>query len=152
MKRLLLVLGLLTIGGLAIAQQSVQLRPGDQGPIVWGVNGAASVLSPITFSGAASFPNHVLNTGTAPTPSACGGAGLALVGSDAGGTVTVGSTLTTSCTITFATPWAAAPACVVSPASGVLAAFSYTVSTTAIVVTQTSTASNTIQYICVGKQ
>lgn len=145
MKRLLLALALAALAGYAIAQQQVQLRPGDGGPLWWNSTGVATLTGPLAVSG------HLTNTSAAPALSSCGGAGLAITGSDAGGTVTVGSTPSTSCIITFATAFGTAPACVVSPASGVLAAFSYVVATDKITVTQTSTASNTIQYVCVGK-
>lgn len=139
-KPLLVLFFFTALIAVAFAQSSVQLTPGDRGPIVFGTSGDATIST------------RLLHNSSPPVLSSCGGAGAAVVGSDEGGTVTVGSTLTTSCVITFTHAFGVAPACVLSPSSGVLAAFSYTVSTTAITVTQTSTASNTIQYVCVGKQ
>lgn len=99
------------------------------------------------------FPNHVLSTvrgGPAPTVtgSTCGTTAPAITGTDFAGTVTVGSSATTSCVVTFGTAFVTAPTCVVSPKSTILAAFSFATSTTALTVTQTSTASNTFTYIC----
>lgn len=92
-----------------------------------------------------------LGTGVTPTPvvSACGTT-PAIAGSDFAGLVTVGTGTPTACTITFSAAYSAIPVCVVNSATQ-LAAFSYTVSTTAIVVTQTATSSNLLRYICVGQ-
>lgn len=139
MKKLWIAFGLL-IGLLSVAfAQSVQLRPGDQGPITFDTVGNTKIL------------NHLLGATPTPALSSCGGGTATIVGTDTAGTVVTG-TATTSCVITFKTAYGVAPACVVSPASGVLAAFSYVVTTASITVTQTSTAGNTIQYICVGTQ
>src|ERR1017187_2184781 len=98
------------------------------------------------------FPAHVLSrTDVRPAPvvgSSCGTSGATIVGTDFSGVATVGGSATTSCVITFGTAFVTAPNCVVAPMSGILAAFSWATSTTALTVTQTSTASNTIAYIC----
>lgn len=99
------------------------------------------------------FPNHILSTvrgGPAPTVtgSTCGTTAPAITGTDFAGTVTVGTSATTSCVVTFGTAFVTAPTCVVSPKSTILAAFSFATSTTALTVTQTSTAGNTFTYIC----
>lgn len=99
------------------------------------------------------FPGHILSTikgSPAPTAPAagCGTAASAITGTDFAGTVTVGTTPTTTCVVTFGTAFVTAPTCVVSPKSTILAAFSFATSTTALTVTQTSTASNTFTYIC----
>lgn len=99
------------------------------------------------------FPAHILSTvrgSPAPTVtgSTCGTTAPAITGTDFAGTVTVGSSATTSCVVTFGTAFVTAPTCVVSPKSTILAAFSFATSTTALTVTQTSTASNTFTYIC----
>lgn len=132
----------------ANAQQSVQTIPGDRGPIVFGTTGSVSIgsIGDMVWGG-----SHLLSTGAAPTLTGCGGGSPTITGSDLSGTVVAGTTAT-GCIITFARAFAAAPACVLSPASGVLASFSYVTSASAITVTQTSTSGNTIQYICIGKQ
>jgi hypothetical protein len=96
------------------------------------------------------FPAHVLAVGSAPTVTSCGVTGVLISGTDWYGQVTVGSSAATSCTITFAKPYLAAPACILAPSNGLIAAFSWTTSTTAITVTQTSTASDVFSYICSG--
>src|SRR5262245_40972536 len=136
MKRfLLLPLSLLLMG-----QVSVQTRPGDGGPIQWDVSGRAIIGA-----------GNISSTGPAPVLSSCGGGSPAITGSNLAGTVTTGTTAT-GCVITFSTAFASAPSCVVSPASGVLASFTYVISASAITVTQTSSSGNTITYMCIGKQ
>jgi hypothetical protein len=95
------------------------------------------------------FPNHILNYGKPPVLTACvTGGSPKVVGTDFSGTITAGSTASTSCVITFATAFVTAPNCVVGWASGPLAAMSWTESTTALTITQTSNASSVINYIC----
>lgn len=99
------------------------------------------------------FPAHILSTvrgSPAPTVTGatCGTTAPAITGTDFAGTVTVGTSATTSCVVTFGTAFVTAPTCVVSPKSTILAAFSFATSTTALTVTQTSTANNTFTYIC----
>jgi len=98
------------------------------------------------------FPGHILSTGVnrpAPTLGACvTGGSPTLVGTDFAGTITAGTTASTSCTVTFGQAFGAAPTCVVSWASGPLAAMSWTTSTTVLTITQTSNASSKIMYIC----
>lgn len=98
------------------------------------------------------FPGHILSTvrgGPAPTiTSACGTSGQSVTGTDFSGQITIGSSVTTTCPLTFGTVYNTAPTCVASPASGVLASFSYVSATTGLTFTQTSTANNRITYIC----
>lgn len=85
-------------------------------------------------------------TGTAPTPTGTGTPTIATGSTDSSGEVTAG-TLGTSVVITFATSKTNAPFCVVSSQTQ-LAAFAYTISTTAITITQTATTGNKIDYHC----
>lgn len=99
------------------------------------------------------FPGHVLSTiRSTPAPTVtgatCGTTAPSITGTDFAGTVTIGSVATTSCVVTFGAAFVTPPTCVVSPKSTILAAFSFATSTTALTVTQTSTASNTFTYIC----
>lgn len=98
------------------------------------------------------FPGHILSTtngSPAPTVSAtCGTTGQSVTGTDFAGQITVGSSVTTSCPMTFGQAFNTAPTCVASPANGILAAFSYTTTTTNLTITQTSTANVKISYIC----
>lgn len=146
MKKLLtsivLVFGL--VCGFAYAQnitKSVQLSQDGTGTIGYDTSNGVY------------FPGHILSTvrgSPAPTVTGatCGTTAPAITGTDFAGTVTVGTSATTSCVVTFGTAFVTAPTCVVSPKSTILAAFSFATSTTALTVTQTSTASNTFTYIC----
>jgi hypothetical protein len=94
--------------------------------------------------GFGSTPAPVLTScGTSPT----------IVGTDLAGTVTTGTGTPTGCVITFNTAKSATPFCSVTPGviAPVLAAASYTVSTSAITITQTATNSVVYKYICVGQ-
>lgn len=136
MKRwLLLPLALLLMG-----QVQVVTTPGDGGQLRFDSAGRAVMGT-----------GHFSSTGPAPVLSGCGSGSPTITGSNLAGTVVTGTTAT-GCVITFSSAFVNAPTCVLSPASGVLAAFSYTISTTAITVTQTSSSGNTITYVCVGKQ
>jgi hypothetical protein len=84
---------------------------------------------------------------TAPALTTCGTT-PAIVGDDTAGTVTMGTGTPTGCTITFHTAYANIPICVVVWPAQILASQSYTVSTTAITLTQTATSSNKVNYIC----
>lgn len=134
--------------GLVRAQQSAQMRPGEGGP--FSVDSSGNITITPGVGAAILSPGRTLSTGTAPTVTSCGG-DPTIAGSDTAGLVTVGATPSTGCVITFTRAYGAAPACLVTWASGPLASMSWTVSTTAITVTQTSTASNRLQYICIGK-
>lgn len=139
---ILLILGLAC--GLAYAQnitKSVQLSQDGLGLIGYDTSNGVY------------FPGHILSTVRgAPAPTVagatCGTTAPAITGTDFAGTVTVGTSATTSCVVTFGTAFVTAPTCVVSPKSTILAAFSFATSTTALTVTQTSTANNTFTYIC----
>lgn len=87
--------------------------------------------------------------GSAPALSSCGTT-PAIVGSDLAGTVTMGTASPTGCVITFNAAYAAAPHCVVTWQAN-LASMQYTVSTTAITLTQTATSSNLVNYICMAR-
>lgn len=102
-----------------------------------------------TFSAAANLNAHVNTGSTAPALTSCGGGSPAITGSDTAGIVTLGTTAT-GCVITFASAYTGTPYCVVSWIATPLASQSYVTSNVAITLTQTSTSSNKIQYVCVG--
>lgn len=138
---LILALG----AGLALAQSANRAMQVSQDST--GVVGFDSV------QGGMYLPGHLLSTtriGPAPsvTGSTCGTTAPSVVGTDFVGLITVGSSATTSCVLTFGTAFGTAPVCVLTPKSAILAALSYATSTTALTITQTSTASNTIAYMC----
>ena len=81
---------------------------------------------------------------------AVGGTTPAMVGSDVAGKITVGTTVTTSCAMTFATAYANAPACVIT---GDTNATLYSAVTSTTILTITSSAdmdSDVIMFICMG--
>ena len=84
--------------------------------------------------------------GTAPTPTGTGSPTIASGSTDTAGEVTSGASAT-SVVITFATAKTNAPFCTVTPQTQ-LAAFAYTISTTAITITQTATTGEKIDYHC----
>ena len=90
--------------------------------------------------------SSVLFTGTAPTPTGTGTPTIATGSTDNAGEVTAGASAT-SVVITFATAKTNAPFCVVR-SQAQIASFAYTISTTAITITQTATSGNLIDYIC----
>lgn len=97
---------------------------------------------------------HRFTGGDAPTISSCG-TSPSFIGAanDNDATIQVGSVSATGCTSTFAHAWLTAPTCSVNERTGSVAnAFSYTVSTSAIVITQTGLTSDIIDIHCTGTQ
>jgi hypothetical protein len=92
---------------------------------------------------------HWMNKNTSkPTLSTCGTSPSAGTSNDVSGTITEGTTAT-GCTVTFGTTWSTAPNCVVTSQSGLT--FSYTVSTTALVVTNIGAlSSKNLTYFCMS--
>lgn len=86
-------------------------------------------------------------SGTAPTVTGTGTPTIVATSTDNAGEVTAGASAT-SVVITFATAKTNAPFCVVTSQTQ-LVAFAYTISTTAITITQTATSGNLIDYHCV---
>lgn len=94
---------------------------------------------------------HITTEGTAPTLSLCGTT-PAIVGNDSAGTITIGTGVTTACTVTFAASFANAPACVIT---GDNTAVTYAItarSTTAFTFSSSADmASDVVAYICIGR-
>jgi len=118
---------------------------------VTGSNGGNPTLS--TTAGGlnvATNNGHTTYTGTAPTLTAgCNGAGQVISGSDTAGTITGQTAASTSCTLTFATAYGAAPNCVASGQTAPLTG-AITVGTGTLVVNFPSTANFKWSYICFG--
>ena len=110
--------------------------------------GALALTAGLAYGYSVSVDGIGFNATTAPTLTC--GTSPSFSGNDLAGTVTVGTASPTSCAIPFAVTKSAAPTCIVGSQTQ-LAAFSWTVSTTAITVTQTATSSNKIAYVCVGQ-
>ena len=78
------------------------------------------------------------------------GTNPAINGTDFAGTVTMGTGTPAACTITFNAAYGNAPHCTVTWESN-LATMQYSVSSTAITLTQTPTSSNKVHYICIAR-
>lgn len=92
---------------------------------------------------------HIYASSTSPVLSGCGTA-PSMKGSDTWGEITIGSTAS-GCTLTFGIAWSVAPVCVISNQSmSVVNAMTYTISTTALTLTMTSSGGDKIDYICHG--
>jgi hypothetical protein len=111
--------------------------------------GGTPTLASGTLSGLTHLAGHQDVTGTAPTLTSCG-TSPSIVGSDIAGQVTMGTGTPTGCTITFASAYTAAPLCNVSWLTNITS-MQFTVSTTAITITQTATSSNKIVYRCTAQ-
>ena len=85
---------------------------------------------------------------SAPVLTACGTTPT-IVGTDIGGTVTMGTGSPTGCVITFYVAYVNPPHCVVSWQTN-LASMQYTITNAAITLVQTATSSNKVNYKCVA--
>lgn len=105
-----------------------------------------SAFAPLASAGL-TVNGKILTASTAPALTSCGTTPT-ITGSDVAGTVTEG-TVATGCTITFNVAYAAAPHCTVTSRGGL--GFTYTISTTALTITNVGALSSTLlDYICVG--
>lgn len=85
-----------------------------------------------------------------PTLTSCG-TSPSITGSDISGEVTMGTGTPTGCIITFANAYVSAPYCHVTWQATPLLSQSFTVSNTAITLTQTATDSNKVTYSCFAR-
>lgn len=152
----------LTLGVSGSASYPMFLTPGSSGTLQIKL-GDGSAFSPIeaasiTSKTAAGVVGHQFDTNgkqrvganTAPALTSCG-TSPTITGNDHAGVVTMGTGSPTGCVITFNVAYASAPICIVSWQAQALASQSYTVSTTAITLTQTGTSSNVARYICLAQ-
>lgn len=94
--------------------------------------------------------SHIVATGTVPTASSCG-SGPAIVGTDMAGTLTVGTGVVSSCTVTFAAQWVNPPACSVA-SNAAIASQTLAITTSTFIVGGTSVSGDIIPYICLGNE
>lgn len=107
----------------------------------------AQVLSPLSSRIGGAMDGYIFYRGAAPVPTGTGTPTIATGSSNVAGVVTAGSSAT-SVIITFSGGgYSAVPFCVAHSYTQV-AAFAYTVSATAITITQTATSGNLIVYHC----
>lgn len=103
----------------------------------------------LQLGSATGVPAHVSTAQTtAPALTSCGTT-PAISGTDTSGTVTMG-TSATGCVITFNVAYNAAPRCNVTWRATPLASQSYTISASALTLTQTSTSNNLADYTCMA--
>lgn len=121
---------------------TVNIMAGAGGTI--GFTGRGSFTSPA--SGSLVFPDAFTFTGTIPTVTGTGTPAITTGSTDTAGEVT-GGTLATSIVVSFSSTKANAPFCTVTAQTQV-AAFAYTISTTAITITLTATTGQKIDYVC----
>lgn len=113
-----------------------------------GFSGTVAPLNAVTGT-TGSFTGH-LSTGAVPPVLTTCGTTPAIVGSDTAGLITMGTGSPTGCVITFAKAYVTTPFCSVDWQTSI-ASMAYTISTTAITLTQTATSSNLVNYICIGQ-
>lgn len=99
-----------------------------------------------TFSGRI---NTDVSTMASPVVSACGTT-PAITGSNTAGKVTVGTGVTTSCTVTFDTAYANAPACTIAGDSTANTYAATTSNTALTIISSADMDSDVVMYICVG--
>lgn len=164
MRKMLLKIAVVTAlaaGGLAllgnlptVAQSGVtqQFQNGlSQAPSVYGLTSTMGYYFGGAFTGSTGHVHEGNLITQAPVITSCGTTPTLTTGStDAAGTITMG-TSATGCVITFGTAYSTAPACVVTWRATPLASQSYTTSTTALTLTQTSTSNNLADYVCRGR-
>lgn len=162
MKRILPFLVGALLPGLTWAQSTPGQVMTYQGPSLgrqW-VLPSANTSAGVTGTGSAVFgtgptitspiiAGHPRTSGTAPAATVCGTT-PAVLGTDAAGQVTMGTGTPTGCVLTFATAFTAAPFCTVSWNAN-LAAMGYSVSTTALTLTQTATDSTIVRWTCTAR-
>jgi hypothetical protein len=95
---------------------------------------------------------HIANSGGAATVTTCG-TSPSITGNDTRGTVTLGTGSPTTCTVTFATSYATAPYCVITPFGGNPGAIQWWISATGtgsftMSFSATPTASQKFMYYC----
>lgn len=114
---------------------------------------AALAQAGIEIGPNAKIVEKILSQGKPPVVSTCGtGAALTAGSTDVAGKITVGTSASNACTLTFSAAWNAAPFCVVQNSLTGAAANVYAVSTTAIVWSSALADSTTLFYHCIGSR
>ena len=113
-------------------------------------NNADTVLTNVTATGGLQVQRHVESRGTTPAVAGSCGTSPAIVGTDVAGKVTTGTGSPTSCTITFATAWTNAPACMVTNETTANLARAVSTTTT-VTLSGTLVAGDVLAYMCIGR-
>jgi len=113
----------------------VQVSSTDDSTVMMGVRGNGHWVS---------------ETGTAPVLSSCGTT-PSITGTDTAGKITIGTSASSTCTMTFADQYANAPACSITNGTDDVPVFA-TTSTTVLTITDGATdfSSDVIMYTCIG--
>ncbi len=116
-----------------------------------GIPSAQSVYISLTNLRSAILGSAISHNGT-PTLTSCVTGSGTIVGTDYAFILTGGSTASTSCVATFAVAYATTPVCIVASqtAPGTTTP-SYTVSTTAVTITQASNSSEVYDVVCIAQ-
>jgi hypothetical protein len=95
---------------------------------------------------------HVLSTGVLLTGGNLSGCGTSpsILGTDSAGVVTVGTAAGTTCVLTFASAWGAAPACTITDDSAIVAIQGTSTTTTLTFTGSAALTSAKLTYICIG--
>lgn len=158
--KIALLVAALALPGVALAQPvtgplAATVSPGDTvqvlpGNIVYSTNVYATLTqmrATLLAQGSGHTGTPTLTTST----SICGGSTAVFTGgTDVSGQIAEGSSASTSCVITFAKAFTAAPECFVSINNVADTALKCATSTTAATVTQTSASSNVLNYLILG--
>lgn len=143
------------IAGSAFAQGFTQnqLQPGiPTGPSLSStVDPLAGVYFGVDRLGVAGHLETGARTGNTPALSSCGTSPALAAGStDTAGKITVGTSASNACTLTFGTVYTAAPFCIVQNLTTGAAANVYAVSTTAITFSSALADSTVLMYHCIA--
>ena len=122
------------------------------GPSVTGSDTTSGIYFGTNRTGVAGHLEAGSGTGDTPAVSVCGTSPALATGStDTAGTITVGTTASNACTLTFGTAYTSAPFCLVQNATTGAAANVYAVSTTAIVWSSALADSTLLHYHCIAR-
>lgn len=114
---------------------------------------AALAQAGLEFGPNGKIVGKVFSQGTPPALSACGTSPALAAGStDVAGKITVGTSASAACTLTFSAAWNAAPFCIVQNATTGAPANVYAVSTTTIAVSSVLADSTVLFYHCIGSR
>jgi hypothetical protein len=121
------------------------------GPSVTGADTTSGIYFGTNRTGVSGHLESGLGTGDLPAVSTCGtSAALATGSTDNAGKITVGTSASNACTLTFGTAYTTAPFCVVQNKTTGAAANVYTISTTAIVWSSALADSSELFYHCIA--
>lgn len=153
----LVAVGLAVGGGLALAQTiAIPYVTSLTASDIWQVIKGGVPSAQNTYATGAQMRSFILggasNHTTAPALTSCVTGSGTIVGTDNAFILTGGSTASTSCVATFGTAFVSTPVCTVSSQTAYATSTpSFTVSTTAVTITQASSSSLVYDVICIAR-